>query len=157
MRRRPIATRYAVLVAALLTIALVVSGAVETWVSHRDRQAVLEALQREKAQAAADAVSRFVADVQRNLQWVTLAAPSGSASELQQRRLDFLKLLRLEPSITTATLIDSGGRERLRVSRIKTDRVDSGADLSSEAGFIAARTGRCISAMCISSPRPNPT
>ena len=104
MRRRPIATRYAVLVAALLAIALVASGAVETWVSHRDRQAALEVLQREKAQAAADAVSRFIADVQRNVQWVTLAASSGSASELQQRRLDFLKLLRLEPSITTATL-----------------------------------------------------
>ena len=125
MKRRPIATRYAALVVALLSVALIASGTVEAWVSHRERQAALEALQREKVQAAATEVSRFVDDVLRSLDWVTLsAAPAGG--ELERRRLDFLKLLRLEPAITTATLVDAGGRERLRVSRIKPDRLDSG-------------------------------
>lgn len=141
MTRRPLATRYAALVALLLAIALIASGAVETWVSHRDRQAALEALQREKAQAAAAAVSRFVEDVLRNLEWATLAAP-GAGDELERRRLEFLKLLRLEPAITTATLVDPNGRERLRVSRIKTDRIASGIDMSGEPGYAAARGGR---------------
>ena len=92
-------------------------------------------------QAAATEVSRFVDDVLRSLDWVTLsAAPAGG--ELERRRLDFLKLLRLEPAITTATLVDAGGRERLRVSRIKPDRLDNGIDLSGEPGFRGARGGR---------------
>jgi signal transduction histidine kinase/CheY-like chemotaxis protein len=141
MKRRPIATRYAALVVALLSVALIASGTVEAWVSHRERQAALEALQREKVQAAATEVSRFVHDVLRSLDWVTLsAAPAGG--ELERRRLDFLKLLRLEPAITTATLVDAGGRERLRVSRIKPDRLDNGIDLSGEPGFRGARGGR---------------
>ena len=53
MELRSIATRYAALVVALLSVALIVSGALQTWSAHRDRQAALEALQREKAQAAA--------------------------------------------------------------------------------------------------------
>jgi CHASE1-domain containing sensor protein len=66
MSRRPIATRYAALVVALLSVALLASGAVETWFSHRERQAALEALQREKAQALRRGVW-FVGDVLRSL------------------------------------------------------------------------------------------
>ncbi len=141
MKRRPIATRYAALVVVLLSAALVASGTVEAWVSHRERQAALEALQREKAQAAATEVSRFVDDVLRNLEWVTLSAAPAD-DELERRRLDFLKLLRLEPAVTTVTLVDASGRERLRVSRIKPDRLAGGIDLSSEPGFINARRGK---------------
>ena len=73
MEARSIATRYAALVVALLSIALIVSGALQTWSAHRDRQAALEAPQREKAQAAAAAVSRFIEDILSSLDWVTLS------------------------------------------------------------------------------------
>jgi len=142
MKRRSVATRYATLVVALLSAALIASETLETWVSHRDRKAALEVLQREKARAAAAAVSRFGESVLRNLDFVTLAAAPAAGDDLERRRLQFLKLLRLAPTITTATLVDSNGRERLRVSRIKTDRLDSGIDLSGEPGFSAARAGR---------------
>jgi signal transduction histidine kinase/CheY-like chemotaxis protein len=142
MTRRPIAVRYAALVALLLAMALVGSGAIEAWVSYRERLAALEALQREKAQAAAVAVSRFVDDIQRSLNWVTLGAPPTDDDELEARRFELLKLLRLEPAVTTATLVDARGREQLRVSRIKTDRLASGIDLSNEAGYRQARAGR---------------
>jgi len=142
MSRRPITTRYATLVAALLAVALIASGAIEIWASHRDRLTALETLQREKAQAAAAAVSRFVEDILRNLSWVTLASPRTDDSGLEHRRLDLLKLLRLEPAITSATLVDPSGRERLRVSRLETDRIASGIDLSGAAGYADARAGR---------------
>ena len=142
MTRRPIAVRYAALVAALLAVALIGSGALETWVSHRDRLAALEALQREKAQAAAAAVSRLVEDIQRSLGWATLAPARTREADLQAGRFELLKLLRLEPAITTATLIDATGREQLRVSRIQTDRLASGIDLSGEPGYSSARAGR---------------
>ncbi|MGZ9059442.1 MAG: cache domain-containing protein, partial [Burkholderiaceae bacterium] len=142
MKRRPIATRYAALVAALLSVALLASGALETWSSHRDRQAINEALLREKAQSAALAVAHFVEDVQRSLDWATLAAPMMTGDAPERRRLDFLKLLRLEPAITTVTLLDANGVEQLRVSRIAADRLGSGIDLSRDPGFTAARAGR---------------
>jgi hypothetical protein len=70
--RLPLATRYAVLVAGLTAGALIVSGLVETWFSHRDGRAALEALHREKARAAADSVSRFIEEALRGLDWATL-------------------------------------------------------------------------------------
>ena len=142
MKRTPIATRYTALVVALLSVALIASGALELWASHRDRHAALMALQQEKAQAAALAVSRFIDDVRRNLDWITLAALPDSAESLQQRRLDALKLLRQQPALTSVALLDMNGRERLRVSRIEPDRLASDLDRSAEPGFIAARAGR---------------
>lgn len=139
---RSIATRYAALVVALLSVALIASGALQTWSAHRDRQAALEALQRAKAQAAAAAVSRFVEDILRSLDWVTLSAAPSALEDMERRRFEFLKLLRLEPAITTATLVSSDGREALRVSRIEPDRLSSGVDLSGEPAFAAARTTR---------------
>ena len=142
MEARSIATRYAALVVALLSVALIVSGAVQTWSAHRDRQAALEALQREKAQAAAVEVSRFTEDILRSLDWVTLSVAQSGSNDIERRRLEFLKLLRLEPAITTATLVGADGRELLRVSRIEPDRLSSGIDLTGEPGFSAARTTR---------------
>jgi len=142
MKRRPIATRYAVLLVALLSAALIASGALEIWSSHRDRQAITEALQREKAQSAALVVARFVEDVQRSLDWATLTAPMIAGEVMGPRRLEFLKLLRLEPAVTTVTLVDANGAEQLHVARITPDRLASGIDLSRVPGFAAARAGR---------------
>ena len=142
MEVRSIATRYAALVVALLSVALIASGALQTWSSHRDRQAALEALQREKAQAAAVEVSRFIEDILRSLDWVTLSVASSASHDSERRRFEFLKLLRLEPAITTATFVGADGRELLRVSRIEADRLSSGIDLSGEPAFSAARTTR---------------
>ncbi len=139
---RSIATRYAALVVALLAIALIASGAMQTWSAHRDRQAALEALQREKAQAAAAAVSRFIEDILRSLDWATLSVAPLTPDDIERRRFEFLKLLRLEPAITTATLVGADGREALRVSRIEPDRLSSGIDLSGEPAFTATRTTR---------------
>jgi signal transduction histidine kinase/CheY-like chemotaxis protein len=142
MELRSIATRYAALVVALLSVALIVSGAVQTWSAHRDRQAAFETLQRAKAQAAAVEVSRFTEDILRSLDWVTLSAVPAGSNDIERRRLEFLKLLRLEPAITTATLVGADGRELLRVSRIEADRLSSGIDLSGEPAFGVARTTR---------------
>jgi hypothetical protein len=143
MKVRSIATRYSALLVALLSVALIASGALQAWTAHRDRQAALEALQREQAQGAATAVSRFVENILRSLEWVTLSAsPADAGDDIEHRRFDLLKLLRLEPAITTATLVGTDGRERLRVSRIDPDRLASGLDLSHEPGFAVAHTTR---------------
>ena len=142
MTRHSIATRYAALVVALLCCALTIGGAVEVWTAHRERLAALEALQREKAQSAAQAVSRVFDDLRRSLDWATLAAPAGAGDAPALRRLELLKLLRLEPAITTATLVDASGIEQVRVSRIEPDRIATGVDWSHDSEFVAARAGR---------------
>ena len=142
MTRHSIATRYAALVVALLCGALTIGGAVEVWTAHRERLAALEALQREKAQSAAQAVSRVFDDLRRRLDWATLAAPAGAGDAPALSRLELLKLLRLEPAITTATLVDASGIEQVRVSRIEPDRIASRVDWSNDSEFVAARSGR---------------
>jgi signal transduction histidine kinase/CheY-like chemotaxis protein len=65
-----------------------------------------------------------------------------AAPDLQKRRIDYLKLLRLAPAITTLRFVDRHGLERLQVSRVEADRMDSKAELSGDPGFIAAQAGR---------------
>src|SRR4030095_13902853 len=62
--------------------------------------------------------------------------------DLEKRRIDYLGRLRLAPAITTLRHVDSHGLERLQVSRMDADRMNSKADLSREPGFAAARNGR---------------
>ena len=121
MQRRTIATRNATLVAALLAFALIISGALEVWGSHREHQAALEALQREKAQAAAQAVARFVADVSRSLAWPTMSA--AMPDDLHRWRIEFQKTMRVEPAIASVALVDPLGRGRLLVSRVRPVRL----------------------------------
>src|SRR5207244_6036429 len=61
-----------------------------------------------------------------------------SASSLENRRFDALRLLRLEPPITELAQVDSTGKERLRVSRLAMDGADSGLDLSKDPKFTEA-------------------
>jgi signal transduction histidine kinase len=61
-----------------------------------------------------------------------------SAGSIEQRRFDALRLLRQVPAITELAQVDSTGKERLRVSRLAMDVIDSGLDLSKEAKFTEA-------------------
>jgi signal transduction histidine kinase len=61
-----------------------------------------------------------------------------SAGSLENRRFDALRLLRQVPAITELAQIDSTGKERLRVSRLAMDVVDSGLDLSKDPKFTEA-------------------
>jgi HAMP domain-containing protein len=61
-----------------------------------------------------------------------------SAGSIEQRRFDALRLLRQVPAITELAQVDSTGKERLRVSRLAMDVVDSGVDLSQDPKFSEA-------------------
>jgi signal transduction histidine kinase len=139
---RRLFAKYAVLIMALVSLALLASAALEIYVSSRERHATLLAAQDDKARSAADSVSRYIEDLARQIEWATLGAPGVGAPHLAERRIDYLKLLRLAPAITTVSLVDAGGRERLKVSRVDADRTDSGEDLSQHPGFAGTRDGR---------------
>ena len=67
------------------------------------------------------------------------ALPQLGTEGLEQRRLEFLKLLRMVDRVTDISQIDAKGREQLSVSRLKPDEVGSGHDRSQEPAFKNAR------------------
>ncbi|MGH7123661.1 MAG: GAF domain-containing protein, partial [Stellaceae bacterium] len=61
-----------------------------------------------------------------------------SAGTVDQRRYDFVRLLRQVPAITELVQIDGAGKEQLKVSRLAMDVVGSGTDLSADPRFARA-------------------
>jgi signal transduction histidine kinase len=60
---------------------------------------------------------------------------------MEQRQLEFLKLLRLVPSISSVSSVDAQGREAVFVSRLVPDVIGSHRDRSGERAFIETRAG----------------
>ncbi|HEX9820758.1 MAG TPA: GAF domain-containing protein [Methylomirabilota bacterium] len=141
-RRGRLARKYAVILVALVTGALVVSGAIEIYSSYNENKAALVALQREKAAGAAAQIESFVREIERQLVWTTqpLLVPSGAA--LEQRRIDAVRLQRQVLAITEVSHLDRSGREQLRVSRLAMDVIGSQTDYSGDPKFTIPKGGR---------------
>lgn len=128
--------KYVAAVAGIVLLALVANGAMEVWATWNDHQASLVRIQLKQAEAAAEKIGQFVLEIEGQLGWTTQLPWTVGA--LEQRRFDSQRLLRQVPAVTELTQIDGTGRERLRVSRLAMDVVDSGRDLSAEPGFVEA-------------------
>mgnify|MGYP006144563417 CR=1 FL=1 len=61
---------------------------------------------------------------------------------VEQRRIEYLKLLRQVPAVTELVWIGPDGRERLRVSRLAMDAVAAGTDLSRDPAVLTAKGGK---------------
>jgi signal transduction histidine kinase len=134
--RRRLFTKYVALFVAVVAVALLSNGIFEVFFYYREHKAALIRIQHEQAEAAAAKISQFVKEIESQLGWTTQLP--WSAGSLQDRRFDALRLLRQVPAITELSQIDSSGKERLRVSRLAMDVIDSGLDLSGEAKFTKA-------------------
>jgi len=134
--------KYVVLCMILVTGALLTSGLIEIYFSYQENKTALVSVQREKAAAAASRIEQFIREIENQIGWTTHAsfAPQGGA--LDQRRFDYLRLLRQAPSITEISYLDASGKEQLRVSRLAMDVVGSQADFSQEAKFLEAKSGK---------------
>ena len=127
--------KYAVLLALLVAVALTASAVVGTIFSYRQGKAMLIRLQEDKAAAAAQAITQFMGEIERQIGWATHAGVFTGAGALEQRQVDFIRLLRQAPAVTELTWLDPQGREQLKVSRIAMDVVASGVDRSGEPRF----------------------
>jgi class 3 adenylate cyclase/HAMP domain-containing protein len=127
--------KYAVILAALVAGALVVAGAVQIWFAYGEQRDALLRIQREKATAAAATIEQFVAGIQGQLGWTTHAVAYAGPNGVEQRRFDFIRLLRQSPPITELFYIDADGKEQLRISRVAMDVVGSGIDRANEPYF----------------------
>jgi signal transduction histidine kinase len=129
-------TKYVALFVAVVGVALLSNGIFEVFFYYREHKLALIRIQHEQAEAAAAKISQFIKEIESQLGWTTQLP--WSAGLLQDRRFDALRLLRQVPAITELSQVDAGGKERLRVSRLAMDVVDSGIDLSNEPKFTEA-------------------
>src|SRR5882724_6503861 len=128
--------KYVALFVAVVGVALLSNGIFEVFFYYREHKASLIRIQHEQAEAAAAKISQFIKEIESQLGWTTQLP--WSAGSLENRRFDALRLLKQVPAITELAQVDSTGRERLRVSRLAMDGVDSGLDMSKDPKFTEA-------------------
>src|SRR5437667_444036 len=119
-------TKYVALFVAVVGVALLSNGIFEVFFYYREHKAALIRIQHEQAEAAAAKIGQFIKEIESQLGWTTQLP--WSASSLENRRFDALRLLRLEPPITELAQVDSTGKERLRVSRLAMAVIHPGLD-----------------------------
>ncbi len=126
--------KYVALFVAVVGVALLSNGIFEVFFYYREHKAALIRIQHEQAEAASAKIGQFIKEIESQLGWT--AQLPWSASSLENRRFDALRLLRQVPAITELAQVDSTGKERLRVSRLAMDVVNSGVDFSKDPKFL---------------------
>ena len=106
MHRLKLAQKLALAFIGLVTFVLVDNGALSMWLSYNEARRAAVVMQQEKAEAAAERVEQYITGIEGQLGWTT--GVEWSHMGLQQRRYDFIRLLRQEPAITELTDIDGG-------------------------------------------------
>jgi PAS domain S-box-containing protein len=135
--RRGLVHKYALLFIFLVGTALIANSAFDFWFSYKENQTALVRVQQEKADAAAQRIEEFVGEIESQIGWTTQA--QWAAGSLDQRRFDYVRLLRQVPAITELSEIDGEGKEQLKVSRLAMDAVGSGEDFSLAPAFTQAK------------------
>src|SRR5882757_3370903 len=134
--KRGLFLKYVVLFVGLVTGVLLINAALDLYFVYQDNRRASIEVQKEKAEAAAQKIESFVREIEHQLGWVTQV--QWAALPVEQRHLDYVRLLRQVPAITELAQIDRQGHEQLRVSRLSMDMVASNIDRSTEPAFVEA-------------------
>ncbi|GIQ79197.1 hypothetical protein BraRD5C2_76510 [Bradyrhizobium sp. RD5-C2] len=113
-----------------------INGTIEAWFGYRDQRARLDQLLGVQATSAAAEIHNFISDIASQLGWLVQQPWSDEVDE--ERRTDALRLFRQAPAIVSVTLIDNNGLERLHVSRVGLNRIESRTDRSAEPALVGA-------------------
>jgi signal transduction histidine kinase len=124
----------------VVSAALIASTLVQLYFTYQENKEALLNLQREKASAAATRIETYVQEIERQIGWMRL--PQVGRQTPEQRRIEYLKLLRVAPAITDVMLLDAAGREQLRVSRLSMDLSGGEFDYSNDPKFLETRGGK---------------
>jgi signal transduction histidine kinase len=128
--------KYVLLFVAVVSIALVTNGLFEVYFTYQEHKESQTRIQREQAEAAAAKIGQFIKEIEGQIGWTTQLP--WTASAIDQRRFDALRLLRQVPAITELSQLDSSGKEQLRVSRLAMDAVGTGTELGNDPKFTEA-------------------
>lgn len=125
---------------AAAVVPLLIAGGSEAWFGYHDQRARLNDLLNAEAKFAAVNIQDFIEGIRDQLGWTVQLPWSQDFGD--RRRLDALRLLRQVPAVESLNLIDAAGKERLFVSRIGLNRIESGDDHSMKPAVVGARSDR---------------
>jgi class 3 adenylate cyclase len=125
---------------AAAVVPLLIAGGTEAWFGYHDQRALLNNLLNAEARSAAINIQDFTEGIRDQLGWTVQLPWSDDTGD--RRRLDALRLLRQIPAVESLSLVDANGRERLFVSRIGLNRIESGEDQSASPAVTGARAAR---------------
>ncbi len=134
--------KYVIIIAGLVSGALLASAAIEIYFSYYENRDALVALQREKAIGVAARIDAYIKEIEQQISWTTQPQLGPAAAATYQRRVDNLRLLRQVLAITEISYLDAEGKEQLRVSRLAMDVTGSGTDYSRAPEFLEAKAGK---------------
>ncbi len=132
--------KYALLLMTLVGGGLLLSGLIETYFSYQENKRALVSLQREKARSIASVIDQFIAGIEGQIAWANHSSFLSGRAGLEQRHIDYLRLIRQEPAVTDVRLLDPSGEEQLKVSRLDLDLVGSLEDYSRAQEFLEAKS-----------------
>ncbi len=133
--REGLFAKYVIALVGLVVFVLAVNGALETWISYRGIKSSLTDAMSEKAEATERRIEQSMADLERQISWVTRA----SSTKIEDRRADYQQLLNQVPWVSQLSQISGQGRETLRLSRQGVS-YGSTLDFSRDATFIETRS-----------------
>ncbi len=129
--RQGLFAKYVFALVGLVIFVLAVNGAIETWISYRATRTTLTDAMGEKAEASARRIEQSIAELERQISWVTRA----SADTLAKHNADYAQLLNQVAPVSQLSLLDGTGREQLKLSRGAPAVVGSKADFSRDIRF----------------------
>jgi signal transduction histidine kinase len=138
--KRGLFLKYVTLFVGLVTAVLVINSSLDLYFVYQENRRASIEVQREKADAAAQKIESFVREIERQIGWVAYAQFDSLPAD--QRRFDYVRLLRQVPAITELAQLDRTGHEQLHVSRLSMDVVGSNIDRSTDPAFIEAKANK---------------
>src|SRR6201991_845152 len=135
---RSLFQKYLLALFMAVAIPLAINGVIEAWLGYRDQRARLDQLLGVQATAAAAEIHDFIHGIANDLGWLVQLSWSDEPDE--RRRSDALRVFRQAPAIVSLALLDNGGLERLYVSRIGLNRIESRTDRSADPAVVGARS-----------------
>jgi signal transduction histidine kinase len=138
--KRGLFLKYVTLFVGLVAAVLVINSALDLYFVYQENRRASIEVQREKADAAAQKIESFVREIERQIGWVAYAQFDSLPAD--QRRFDYVRLLRQVPAITELAQLDRTGHEQLHVSRLSMDVVGSNLDRSIDPAFIEAKANK---------------
>src|SRR5215212_3148247 len=93
--------KYVMSLVGLVVFVLAINGAMETWISYSGTRASLTDAMNEKAEATAKRIEQSMAELERQISWVTRASANrvDVTQEVEQHRADYAQLLNQVPSV----------------------------------------------------------
>ncbi len=119
---------------------LLIAGGSEAWLGYDDQRARLNDLLDAEARLASAKIQDFLEIIHGQMSWAVQLPLDDRVDD--RRRIDALRVLRQVPAIESLAVLDAAGKERLYVSRIGLNRIESGADYAETPAVVGARSDR---------------